>query len=105
MKNSTTTTNLKPTNNKTPTVPTQLTLDASNPPPTKTLLTLKAKKKEIGNKLKKNDEITLLVHTRVNEVHFADNTRKHVAAIVDFVPYDTDNVSTSDALTNTTTHP
>ncbi len=66
----------------------QLTLFAGGPEPTKALLSLKAGKKDINNDLHKGDEIALLVHARVDEVHFKGDERKHVCTIIDIFEHD-----------------
>lgn len=83
----------------------QLSLFPGGPDPTKSILSLKTGKKEISNELERGQEVALLVHARVEEVHFAAETRKHVLSVVDIFEYDTQGADVGQALMSDTGTP
>jgi hypothetical protein len=80
----------------------QLSLFPGGPEPTKSVLKLKSGKKEISNELERGQEIALLVHARVEEVHFAAETRTHVLGILDIFEHDTGDQSVAQAMMSDT---
>lgn len=60
-----------------------LSLDPGGEAPAKSELVLKGASKAIGNELKKNQEVLLMVHAQVVDVHFPADKRRHILEIVD----------------------
>lgn len=60
-----------------------LSLDPGGEVPAKSELVLKGASKAIGNELKKNQEVLLMVHAQVVDVHFPADKRRHILEIVD----------------------